>query len=206
VNTVGIVYERRTGPSLRILLGRNYSRLRKRQKAKQIQGIACQRTRLDIGLPSYDTSLRGQGRLLMRWESSMCWSGLINLFEYHTMDISTRVDSGPSCPQCFFSPRNVSASVKKIIRQLDERMRKHNDKNPNIPLKIVLTQGYSLIFFSFEGLRHLRQRKCDLCEKQLLVVPGRVIEMASAHLGRIAAASHRYNNCLHRYLPTYPKS
>ena len=74
--------------------------------------------------------------------------------EHHTMDISARINAG----QCFFSPRNVSASVKKKIRQLDERMRKHNDKNPNIPLKIALIQGYSLIFFSFEGLRHLRQR------------------------------------------------
>ena len=58
----------------------------------------------------------------------------------------------------FFSPRNVSASVKRKIRQLDERMRKHSDKNSIILLKIVLIQGYSLIFFSFEGLRHLRQR------------------------------------------------
>ena len=57
----------------------------------------------------------------------------------------------------FFTTQRFSLSQEKI-RQLDEKMRKHTDKNPNIPLKIVLIQGYSLIFFSFEGLRHLRQR------------------------------------------------
>jgi len=114
-----------------------------------MHGIACQRTRLDMGLRSYDASLRGHEWLFMRWESSTCWSGLTNFFKYGLAEMDTRVHAGPLCPQRFFSPPNVSASVKKIISQL---MRKHNDKNSNILLKIALIQGYSLILFFMKVL------------------------------------------------------
>ena len=86
--------------------------------------------------------------------------------EYHTMDISTRVNAG----QCFFSPRNVSASVKKKIRQLDEKMRKHTDKNPNIPLKIVLIKGVFIDIFFLLKVLDILGRDNVICAKNKLFV------------------------------------